>query len=212
MNFDLLAPHYRWMEIVLAGEKLQHCRTAFLPQIRDAKNVLILGEGNGRFLLECRKALISAQITCVDSSPRMLQLARSRLERRGLAVDGIQFVQADALSWKSPTQSFDLIVTHFFLDCFAPDQLQQLLAKLACACLPRSRWLLADFQIPEAGIRRWRAGLIHWMMYCFFRIAARLPAKHLTVPDPILRSHGFILQRRMLTDWDLLRSDLWERA
>src|SRR5579862_4048205 len=68
MSFDRLAPHYRWLEIVLAGEKLQHCRTAFLSQIRDAHDVLILGEGNGRFLLECRKTLSSAQITCVDSS------------------------------------------------------------------------------------------------------------------------------------------------
>ena len=29
-SFDLLAPHYRWMEFVLAGRKLQECRTVFL--------------------------------------------------------------------------------------------------------------------------------------------------------------------------------------
>ncbi|HXC98086.1 MAG TPA: hypothetical protein VN048_02010, partial [Verrucomicrobiae bacterium] len=32
-DFDLLAPHYRWMEWLLAGPKLHRCRTAFLPAI-----------------------------------------------------------------------------------------------------------------------------------------------------------------------------------
>lgn len=211
MSFDLLAPHYRWMELVMAGDKLQRCRTAFLPDTSDADSVLILGEGNGRFLFECRKVLSSARITCVDSSSRMLQLARSRLERRGLSAEGIQFIHADALSWKPPERSFDLIATHFFLDCFRAEQLGPLVTKLTRACRPRSRWLLADFQIPAGGINRWRARLIHWIMYCFFRLATRLPAKHLTVPDPILASNGFILRRRRVTEWELLRSDLWER-
>ena len=50
MSFDLLAPHYRWMEWVLAGEKLQRCRTAWLEVLPAPARVLILGEGNGRFL------------------------------------------------------------------------------------------------------------------------------------------------------------------
>src|SRR5439155_22241467 len=33
MSFDTLAPHYRWMEFILAGKKLQRCRTAFLDEI-----------------------------------------------------------------------------------------------------------------------------------------------------------------------------------
>src|SRR5690349_9347963 len=72
MSFDVLAPHYRWMEFVLAGEKLQRCRTAFLDSTGGAKNILILGEGNGRFLLECRRKFPDGQITCVDASARML--------------------------------------------------------------------------------------------------------------------------------------------
>jgi len=32
-NFDFLAAHYRWMEWVLAGRKLQRCREAFLGSI-----------------------------------------------------------------------------------------------------------------------------------------------------------------------------------
>src|SRR5712671_6722984 len=53
VNFDVLARHYRWMELVLAGEKLQRCRTAFLGEIPAARNILLLGEGHGRCLVEC---------------------------------------------------------------------------------------------------------------------------------------------------------------
>src|SRR5579864_4929172 len=79
MSFDVLAPHYRWMEVVLAGEKLQRCCTAFLERISGARNVLILGEGNGRFLVECRRKIPKAHIVCVDASARMLTLAQRRL-------------------------------------------------------------------------------------------------------------------------------------
>jgi ubiquinone/menaquinone biosynthesis C-methylase UbiE len=212
MSFDLLAPHYRWMELVLAGEKLQRCRTLFLPEVRDADNVLILGEGNGRFLVECRKLLAGARITCVDASARMLELARHRLEDCDLRLEGVEFVHADALSWKAPQKAFDLIVTHFFLDCFPGEDLTKLLCHLAEACHPGARWLLADFQIPKRGISRLRAQLIHRLMYLFFRIATRLPARRLTPPDPLLELRGFVLRRRQLSDWGLLRSDLWEQV
>ena len=210
MSFDSLAPHYRWMEAVLAGNKLQFCRTAFLSEVQKAGSVLILGEGNGRFLLECKMALGSARITCVDGSLRMIELARRRMLRHGIPEREIEFVHTDALAWIPPAQAFDVVVTHFFLDCFRADQLQLLLSRLAGACRPRARWLLADFQIPERGIRRWRARLIHYLMYAFFRVATRLPARCLSVPDPLLQAHGFVLRRRLTTDWGLLRSDLWE--
>jgi hypothetical protein len=49
------------------------------------------------------------------------------------------------------------------------------------------------------------------MMYAFFRIATRLPARKLTSPDPFLQQHGFKLCHRLESEWGLLRSDHWER-
>src|SRR6516165_7224162 len=186
MSFDRLAPHYRWMECVLAGNKLQRCRTAFLSQVKNARNILILGEGNGRFLVECRYGLGEARITCVDASARMLQLARDRLSARRLSPSGISFVHADALAWDPPRQTFDLVVTHFFLDCFQPDQITQLLTRISTASCGSAAWLLADFQVPQNSFWRYRAQAIHWLMYTFFRMFTRLPARRLTDPDPFL--------------------------
>ncbi len=212
MSFDVLAPHYRWMEFVSAGDKLQRCRTAFLDRVTAAKNILILGEGNGRFLLECRRKLPDAKITVVDASAGMLARARGRLARRGVDCGRIDFIRTDALSWTPPEGAFDLIVTHFFLDCFRAEQVEALVATLARAGTPRADWLLADFQTAPAGFARIRSRLILWTMYRFFTFVTRLPASSLTPPAPILERNGFKLLEREVIDLGLLYSDRWQRA
>ena len=209
MSFDILAPHYRWMEFVLAGEKLQRCRTAFLDHVAKANKVLILGEGNGRFLRECRRKLPNANITCVDASARMLALARERMTGQG---GKMNFVHADALEWSPSDSGFDLIVTHFFLDCFRREQLESLIAKLARAAAPQASWLLADFQSAGGGVQRYRSQLILWTMYRFFRVVTRLPATALIAPDTYLEQNGFTLRERAVREWGLLHSDWWQRT
>ena len=211
MSFDALAPHYRWMEWLLAGEKLQRCRTTFLDQVKSSKHVLIAGEGNGRFLAALKNELTEAEITCVDSSLPMLLQAQSRIERFGLKPEGINFVNADVLEWRAPTAQFDLIVSHFFLDCFPADQLGRVVEKLSRAATGDAAWLLADFQVPANGPWRLRALMIHRLMYGFFRFATRLPAKSLTPPDMFLEEQGFELKKRSVTELGLLHSDLWKR-
>jgi len=210
MSFDVLAPHYRWMEWVSAGDLLQRCRTAHLARVPTAQSILILGEGNGRFLLECRRQFPRAAITVVDASARMLELARKRLARQGVKTEGIEFIRADAHTWMPPAGNFDLIVTHFFLDCFRPDQLEELVSKLARAAAPNAHWLLADFQAAPAGWRRQRSRAILWLMYRFFIAMTRLPARSLTPPDNLLEKNGFRLRAREIYDWELLHSDCWQ--
>jgi ubiquinone/menaquinone biosynthesis C-methylase UbiE len=211
MNFDSLAPHYRWMEFVLAGEKLQRCRTAFLDRISAPENMLIWGEGNGRFLVECCRKWRDARIVCADASEGMLALANERVERFGLDATRIEFLRADVLNWSPLRKAFDLVVTHFFLDCFRTDQLQQIIDKLAFAARPNVSWILADFQIPHVGLQKWRARLILKVMYIFFRVVTRLPARQLISPDPYLTNKEFFLRERRVSEWGLLHSDWWQR-
>jgi ubiquinone/menaquinone biosynthesis C-methylase UbiE len=212
MSFDLLAPHYRWMEWVLAGSKLQRCRTAFLPVIPAPHRVLLVGEGNGRFLGELLAAYPRARFTCVDASRRMLECARRRLANRGLNTQQVEFIRADIMDWSPPAEQFDLIVSHFFLDCFRREQLEQIVPRLASGATPEARWLLADFHEPAAGLAKWRARLILNLMYLFFRRVTGLPAAQLIPPDPLLSENGFVLRERRFADWGLLHSDLWVRT
>lgn len=209
MSFDVLAPHYRWMEFVLAGEKLHRCRTAFLDEIPASKTILLLGEGHGRALIECALRFPNAEIICVDASKSMLTQAQGRLNRHNLASARVKFIRADILNWLPASNSYDLIVTNFFLDCFRPEQLEQIISRLATCASPDADWLIADFQNAPAGLRRIRSRLILWSMYAFFRAVTRLPARELTPPDSFLKRAGFVLHRRIQSEWGLLRSDWW---
>lgn len=211
MSFDGLARHYRWMEAILAGDVLQRCRTAFVDQAIGAESPLLLGEGNGRFLGPFLQMNLSARVVCIEQSAQMIEQARESLGRRRIDPNRVEFIRCDVLDWAPPKETFDLIVSHFFLDCFTEPQLQKLLPRLAASGQSDCLWLLADFQIPGQGIRRLRAQAVHKLMYTFFRLTTKLPATHLIDPDPLLREAGFELVHRKTAQWELLRSDCWKR-
>lgn len=207
MSFDRIAPHYRWIEGCCAGQALQRCRTAFLETLEAPARVLIVGEGDGRFLAELIRRHPRAEVTCVDASAAMLQLARARIDPAAR----VAFVHADILNWTPPTAFYDLIFTPFVLDCFRPDELAAVVEKLAAAAAPAARWRVSDFHIPAAGPARWLARALLRFLYAFFREVARVPADHLTPPDDFLRCAGFVLGERKLFRGGLLHSDLWIR-
>lgn len=211
MSFDRLAPVYRALERVLAGDKLQRCRLAHLSQTRHARNALLLGEGHGRFIIPLLYANPSVRVTCVDASAKMLVQTKRAIKRAGLDTARVEFVCTDIFDWRPTTHGFDLISTNFFLDCFRADQLAVLLPKLASLATPDACWLVADFCTPGQVLARLRAQAILWSMYRFFRVMTRLPATRLTDCTGLLQQQGFKLTDRETFDWGLLRADCWQR-
>ena len=206
MNFDRLAPFYQAMERLAAGGRLQRCRVAFLGAIPPPRRVLILGEGRGNFLAELRKRFPEASVVVVDASARMLEHAKRRAGETSA-----EFIHTDVLSWTPESGGFDLIVTHFFLDCLTADELDVLIPRLADWASPEAHWLLADFEIAPRGLARWRSRWIVALLYRFFRITCGLKADSLVAPDPKLASAGFRLAGRMTSEWGLLKSECWRR-
>lgn len=210
MSFDLLAPHYGWMEKVLAGPRLQRVRTTWLGELAGCRRLLVAGVGHGPDLPVVLQAHLQLHITCVDASAGMLRHARDRAERAGADLSRLVFVRAELPDWRAPAP-FDAIATHFFLDCFPPEMLAAVIASLSAAATPDARWIISDFTVPERGWRRLRARAIHALMYAFFRVTTRLPAGHWTKPDPMLERAGFRLSGRHTSEWGLLQADLWQR-
>jgi SAM-dependent methyltransferase len=212
MSFDTLAPHYRNMETLLAGNILQRCRTAHLAEAAGCRRALLLGEGPGRFLVELLRANPRVEVVCVEQSPRMIREARQEVKRSGLDDMRVNFEQKDALAWHSPHAVFDLVVTNFFLDCFRRDELEGLVENVAASATDEARWLLADFRLPERGWRRWRARVVLALMYGFFRCATGLSASRLTPPDGLLEAAGFRRAGRRHMNFGLVHADLWLRT
>lgn len=190
-DFNPLARHYRWMEALTFGGRLHACRTAMLDRMTAARRALVMGDGDGRFLQELLRASPGVTVDAIDGSAAMT----SEAERRAEAIPGgrerVRFAVADARTVPLPLATYDLIVTHFFLDCFPKDQLGPLVRRIADACAPGGLWVVGDFRLPKRGVARLLGGLALLGMYAFFRLATGLPARWLIDPDPLLTECGF---------------------
>lgn len=212
MSFDTLAPWYETFEWLTFGNALQRCRVACLNEIGAPRRVLVIGEGNGRFLCELLRLYPEAEVDCVDASERMLRLARKRVARElPDRAECVRFLHQDITSWAAPEQHYDLLVTHFVLDCFPKAELRALISKLARAATNGANWLLADFSIPRNGMARICARGWLGAMYLFFRVAARIQASELIDPTPLMRAEGFALARQHFFPRGMLKSEMWRR-
>ncbi len=203
MNFDRIAPHYRRLETLVFGRKLQEARCAFVSQLPPSRRALIVGEGDGRFLEQLREGQPALPVECIDASAKMLELARARAGDRST-----QFIQADIREAAFPPARYDLVATHFFLDCFEEKELREVVKKLSAAAMPDAIWLVADFRPPAGGWGR----LLIATMYLFFRWIAGLQARRLVDYAPFLSQDGFVLEKESGAPNEIIRSQLWRRV
>jgi SAM-dependent methyltransferase len=208
-NFDRVARLYRWMEYLSFGRSLERCRNHFLPLLDTRQRAFVLGDGDGRFLACLLAANPTLQVDAIDSSAVMLRL----LERRAQAsapkrTDRLFTHLCDALVF-TPTQPCDLIVTHFFLDCFAQSQVDALALRLARYAMPGALWVFSDFRIPP-GAMRWPARLLVRSLYFVFRLLTGLRTSALPDHTAALRVAGFRLRQCHLSLAGVLASELWE--
>lgn len=207
MNCDRIARWYRWLEYLAFGRALERRRREYLNEAANARSVLILGDGDGRFTAEFLDRNREAVVDSVDLSPRMLELAARRV---GGAMR-LRCWAGDARTIELP-QKYDLIVSHFFLDCFTDCDIEVLVERVSDAACPRAQWLVSEFCVPRAGIRRLGASLLIRTMYGFFRIATGLRTKRLPDYAKVFALHGFRRARHAAAAGGLLISEVWERA
>lgn len=199
-RFDLLAPHYRWMEAVSFGRRLHECRMAMLARMATRRRALVLGDGDGRFLAELLRVNSEVKVDAIDGSPAMTDEARQRVLAIPGGIERVNFVVADARTVHFPAGHYDLIVSHFFLDCFPQRQLDPLVGRIAAGLAPCGEWVVGDFRVPEKQPARLFGQIALLGMYTFFRCVSGLPAGRLTDPTPVLRQCGL----HPVADWRAL--------
>jgi ubiquinone/menaquinone biosynthesis C-methylase UbiE len=207
MNFDLVAPFYRFLEWAVFGRALERRRAALLAEVRDAQRILVIGEGDGRFLERLVAQSGATDIHVVEMSAAMLRLERERL---GAAAGRVRFFHRDVVREGLPDRGYDLLVTHFVLDLYREQEIRRLVDS-ARALAPGCRWLVSEFRIPSgARPARWAAGAALWAMYRFFYATAGL--RVLSLPDypAVFRRAGLCLQCSRTAWHGFLASELWQ--
>lgn len=212
MSFNRIAPYFERLEKIVFNNQMQCCRTAFLSELPCVKKVALIGEGDGRFLVELLKENKFEKIHYIDSSEKMLELARKRVQKfSSNELSLVEFFHCDLMSEAMPCQNYDLVVTNFFLDLFNEQGLKKNISKIAAACKETAIWLYADFQISSGLLPRVRS--LAWMkvMYVFFRVIAKIQSRSLIDPAEILESKGFQLRALREFQRGLMKAELRQR-
>ncbi len=172
-GFDRVATVYQALEYLAFGRALERARFCHVPHLRICQDVLVIGEGDGRFLARLLKAAPHARVRSIDGSQRMIARAKQRLSPADR--ERVCFECVDLRDLTFAPAAHDAIVTMFVLDCFPHHEATALAHRLAHSLRPGGVWAFADFAIPATGWRRWRAIVWTRTLYAFFRWQAALP-------------------------------------
>lgn len=215
MSFDPVARWFGPLERLAFGDGMQRAREAAtdlaLEDDRPIRRALFVGDGDGRGALALAERRPDVELWLVDASAEFLARAESRLTSSAVTAHYLQaeLPGADPAGSELPTGSFDLIATHFFLDCFEGRELARVIAALTAVAAPDARWIVSDFHVPDTGCRRHQARAWLAILYPFFGATAGLNAKRLEDPGRHLRSAGWA-PASPVRDWRLWRSSLWQ--
>jgi SAM-dependent methyltransferase len=207
-DFNRLARLYRWMEFISFGPCLTLTRRTFLARLTNARSALVLGDGDGRFSASLLRANPHIHIDAVDASSAMLQ---ALLRRAAPHADRVQTHTADVRVWQPPAacEPYDLIATHFFLDCLTTPEIQTLAATLRPALSSSALWVVSDFAVPPGWGGRLFARPLVAALYSAFGLLTGLAVRTLPVHASALRQAGFTLLDRRSRLGDLLIAELW---
>ena len=208
-NFDRIARPYRWFEYLSFGPYLERCRFHFLSALADRRRALIFGDGDGRFTARLLQTNTAIHVEAVDASAAMIRLLEQRVARLGDdASSRLTARKADALQF-IPCETYDLVATHFFLDCLSEHQIASLLAGTVPHLAPGAVWVVSEFDIPRSGAPRLLAKVVVTALYRAFRLLTGLRTHRLPGYRPLFERAGFSLVSRKSRLAGLLVSELW---
>ncbi len=213
-NFDRLARLYSWLEWMTFGPGLSRCRCWFLGDLASRRRALVFGDGDGRFTARLLAANPAITVSAVDASAAMLRLLASRA---GPHADRVHTSKIDARSW-SPAPSkydsafgppYDLVISHFFLDCLTTEEIHSLARTVRGAVCSHAVWVVSEFAIPPGWFGNMVALPLVSVLYRAFGWLTGLEVRRLPNYAQALHAAGFSLERRRGWLGGLLSSELW---
>jgi tRNA (cmo5U34)-methyltransferase len=196
-NFDSIAPYYDSLSRLVFGNALRRAQVEHLGAIPEQAHVLLIGGGSGWLLKQLRLQKPQIQVTYLESSSKMLELAQKHCKQLAIPTAAVSFRLGDEDSLQ-PNESFDVILTPFLLDLFPDDRLQHLMDRLYTALHPGGLWLFSDFWPVHKPAPHWQRLMLR-SMYTFFGLVSGVRATRL--PDFGLHFQRLHLQEKTNTSF-----------
>jgi ubiquinone/menaquinone biosynthesis C-methylase UbiE len=213
MNCDGLAPYYEMLERASFGNWLRRTRTAYLAEVCGARRALLCGGGDGRFLARLLEADQNVCVDYVDLSAEMVKIARRRVDAMGReSSERVRFLVGDVRDVVAAAGNYDLIVTHFFLDCFSERELREIVGRLGACAAPGARWLVSEFHEVKTRVGRVCSRALIFGMYAAFGALTGLRVAKLPDYEAALMRGGFRMWGGRKLLGGLLQASLWRHG
>jgi hypothetical protein len=121
----------------------------------------------------------------------------------------VPFQNALDESSSSQLPVYDLVVTHFFLDCLSTDEVLALARRVRPVLSPGALWVVSEFAVPKGWFGRVVAGPTVHGLYLAFGFLTGLRQRKLPDYAPALSAAGFTRMERRPRLGGLLVSELW---
>ena len=135
----------------LVGERRMKRHLVELARVAPGHDVLDLGCGTGTLALIIREMQPGARVSGVDIDPRILAIARRKIERAGAA---IALHEGSATDPPLPAASFDRVLTSLMLHHLTTAQKREALAAAHRLLRPGGELHVADFGKPHNPLMR----------------------------------------------------------
>ena len=205
-NFNRLADVYRWTEWITFGPLLALCRNTYLHRMRSCRRALIIGDGDGRFTAKLLRSNPDISADVLDASPAMLSALTQRAAGNS---PRLRTHCLDARDWQPDGAKYDLIVTHFFLDCLTTDEVRALAHRIRSAAAPDAIWVVSEFAIPHNLFGHLIASPLVRALYWAFGSLTGLSVHQLPDYSAAMRSVGLMPLSRKSRLSGLLACELW---
>jgi SAM-dependent methyltransferase len=150
LGHDFLTPLYDVVARV-TGERRFKRHLVELTRLAPGHDVLDVGCGTGTLALMLKAACPAARVTGLDLDPRILAIARRKIER---AAADIEVRQGSATAPPFPPASFDRIVTTLVLHHLTTAQKRDTLAAMRALLRPGGELHVADWGRPHNALMR----------------------------------------------------------
>lgn len=200
VNFNGVAPFYDRLAKLVFRSAMRLAQKQFLPEIIRARNILIIGGGTGLLFVDFLRST-SGKITYVDSSEKMIALARNNFR---LFNERVTFICGT--EEKVPEEVFDAVILNFYLDLFSETSMQRVTKLITGKLKSEAQLVVTDFVKQDIVWQK----LLLWLMYLFFRVTCNIEAKQL--PDWPLKLHesGFQLIKSKSFFYRFIESRLYQ--
>lgn len=158
--FDSIAPAYDFMNTAMTfglhrwwRKKALNTASKKLGSL-DSLKILDIATGTGDVALDLHRRFPNAEITGLDLSEGMLEIARNKLEKLDeIEKKRITFEQGDSLKMRFANECFDFITVAYGVRNF--EHLEQGLSEMARVLKPGGVLCIIELSEPKGGLTRW---------------------------------------------------------